>query len=321
MGGNKGADAAGHSGSSAALNDFGDRFGPVLVKELRQGLRARRFVGPFLLVQFVAIIAVLGEAAVVEIETGAAVFGIGSGLLMQIIGLALGLLMPLTGFAALRPELDRSRNVELLLLANLSRWQIALGKWLVMSSLAGLILVSLLPYLLARHFIGGIDLVWSLSFVGGIWLLNLTMNAAVVGASGFSNVIARLVVLGITAGSGLITMTTVMIPLLTSSISTFSDYSLLEMALHGALSLIVAALYCAFGLQIARAKLRLFENPVDPPASGLLIAMMIFTPLLVGIFSVAGAYAPPVICLLLLGAVLAIDRGPGKKYQPGYAQP
>ena len=132
-------------------DDFGDRLGPVVVKELRQGLRARRFVGPFLLIHLVAVFAVMTEAATGAV--GASI--VGTGLLVSILGLMLCVAMPLSGFGALQPELHPGRNIELLLLANLSRWQIVIGKWLVMTSLAGLILVSLLPYLLIRHYIGG----------------------------------------------------------------------------------------------------------------------------------------------------------------------
>ncbi len=34
-----------------------------------------------------------------------------------------------------------------------------------------------------------------------------------------------------------------------------------------------------------RKRLRLYENPMDPPPSGLLIAMMLFAPLVVAMFS------------------------------------
>lgn len=309
--------------AAASLDDFGDRLGPVVVKELRQGLRARQFVGPFLLIHVVAVFAVLVEA--VAGSAGGSV--VGSGMLMSIITLVLCVFMPLYGFGALQPELNPGRNIELLLLANLSRWQIVIGKWLVMTSLAGLILISLLPYLLMRHYIGGVDLVANLSYVGAVAAVNVTMNAAVIGASGFTNYIGRLMVLGITAGSYLISQSMCLAAVFESSGLPGDDTSLLGLLAGAVVGLIVVAVYCAFGLQLGRARLRLFENPIDPPASGLLIAMMLFTPLLVGMFTFAtkgiGGIGGPIICLLLLAALLAIDRGPGKKEgkELKYAQP
>jgi hypothetical protein len=301
-------------------DDFGDRLGPVVVKELRQGLRARRFVGPFLLIHLVAVFAVMTEAAAGSV--GASI--VGSGMLVTVLGLMLCVAMPMSGFGALQPELHPGRNIELLLMANLSRWQIVIGKWLVMCSLAGLILVSLLPYLLIRHYIGGIDIVQSLRIVGGVALINVTMNAAVIGASGFSNYIGRLMVLAITVGSFWISAAVCLSVGFTSSSSLLASSSLTAGLLSGVISVLVAAVYCAYGLQLGRARLRLFENPIDPPASGLLIAMLLFTPLMIGMFSVAtGGIGGPVLCLLLFAALLAIDRGPGKKGGTGikYAQP
>ncbi len=304
------------------LQDFGDRFGPMLVKEFRQGLRAKMFVGPFLLIQVVAVLAVLGEAlaAGIDGESGSG-FGFAGGMLPWVIGLMLGAVMPLTGFSALQPELQGGRNIELLLLANLSRWQIVVGKWLVMNSLAALVLVSLLPYLLSRYFIGGVNLVESVSFIITIGTVNVVMNAAVIGVSGFSNIIARLVVLGITVGSYFVCSMISVLPLARSASVVFDENSMAAVAQLFVLSVAVDGLFCVFGLQLGRAKIRLFENPIDPPPSGLLVAMMLFTPLVLGVFTVAGILAVPIVCLLLTGAVLAIDRGPGKKSAPAYAQP
>lgn len=302
--------------------DFGDRFGPMLVKEFRQGLRAKMFVGPFLLIQMLAVMVVLGEALVAGIDSGSDL-GFAGGMLNWVVAVMLGAVMPLTGFSALQPELRGGRNIELLLLANLSRWQIVVGKWLVMNSLAALVLISLLPYLLSRYFIGGVDLVENVSFIITIGTVNVVMNAAVIGASGFSNIIARLVVLGITVGSYAICSVISVLPLARSSSVAFNANSMSAVAQLFCLSVAVDGLFCALGLQVGRAKIRLFENPIDPPASGLLIAMMLFTPLVLGVFTVAGILAVPIVCVLLTGAVLAIDRGPGRgrKSASAYAQP
>lgn len=313
------------------LDDFGDRLGPMVVKELRQGLRARRFVGPFLLIQLLAVFSVLSESAVADLSAGGGASGLapgnglGDGLLVLVVSLVVGIVMPLTGFGALRPELEGGRNVELLLLANVSRWQIVLGKWLVMCSLASLILVSVLPYMLARHFIGGVNIVYSLTFLVGLGMTNAALNGVVIGASGFGNYIGRLLVLGIGAISFMVTTSMCMAMWLGNAVMKGggpSEGSIGLMLISTGFSFIPSLLYCLYGLQIGRSRLRLFEDPTEPPASGLIIAMMLFTPLLVGMFAaptagIGGVVAAAVLVLL----TLVIDRGPGKKQTVRYAQP
>ena len=41
------------------MNDFADWFSPILVKELRQGMRSRAFMGIFLAIQVFMIVCVL----------------------------------------------------------------------------------------------------------------------------------------------------------------------------------------------------------------------------------------------------------------------
>ena len=247
------------------------------------------------------------------------------GLLVFVISLVVGIIMPLTGFGALRPELESGRNVELLLLANVSRWQIVVGKWLTMSSLAWLILISLVPYMLARHFIGGINIVFSLTFLAGLALSNAALNGIVIGASGFGNYIGRLAVLVIGGVSFSITASMCAGIWLASGITGSGgppEDSIVVMLITTGFSLVPSVLYCLYGLQIGRSRLRLFEDPTEPPASGLIIAMMLFTPLLVGMFAAPTAGIGGVVAAVVLTVLtLVIDRGPGKKQTVRYAQP
>ena len=304
----------------------------MVVKELRQGLRARRFIGPFLLIQLLAVFAVLSETAVADLSAGGGRSGAGplnggfsDGLLVFVISLVVGVVMPLTGFGALRPELERGRNVELLLLANVSRWQIVVGKWLVMCALAWLILISLVPYMLARHFIGGVNIVYSLTFLAGLAMGNAALNGVIIGASGFGNYIGRIVVLVI--GGISYSVTASMCSAMWIARGALRgrgapDDSIGTMLISTAFSFVPSVLYSLYGLQIGRSRLRLFEDPTEPPASGLIIAMMLFTPLLVGMFAVPTAGIGGVVAAaVLVFLTLVIDRGPGKKHTVRYAQP
>ncbi|MCB1232758.1 MAG: hypothetical protein KDN19_21110, partial [Verrucomicrobiae bacterium] len=150
-----------------ACTPLPDSLGPVFAKELRQGLRAQRFVTPFVAIQIFAIAAIGLELGLTSLFQGSDndVFG---NLVMTVIIIGVGVVMPLTNIAALRPELNDGRNVELLLMSNLNRWQIVRGKWLVGFTLSGLVLISMIPYLLTRYFVGGVDLVDTLLIVIGL---------------------------------------------------------------------------------------------------------------------------------------------------------
>lgn len=302
-----------------------DSFSPVFVKELRQGLRAHRFVMPFVIAQVMAIVAVGTELGIAASDHNA---GSGDfteflgGVLYMVLWLIIGVVMPLTNLGSLRSELGGGRNVELLLMSNLSRWQVVRGKWLVGFALSGLMLISLLPYLLTRYFAGGVDLLDNFRQVFMVFLLNGVLTALAIGASGFGNLIGRCLLLGIGVLSFSGTMTGAgwqVLEKMGSATGMSEAWILIAYILVG---LLVSALYVAFGLQLGRSRLRLFENPIDPPPSGLVIALMIFTPIVVGITTVAtsgnGGWVA-VIGLLIIA--LMIDRGPGKDAAISYAQP
>jgi len=302
-----------------------DVFSPVFVKELRQGLRARRFVMPFVLAQVMAIIAVgteLGFAAAANATIGSDFTDLLGFVLYGVLWLIIGIIMPLTNIGALRPELSGGRNVELLLMSNLSRWEIVRGKWLVGFALSCLMLVSLIPYLLTRYFVGGVDLIENLTQIFLVFIANGVLTALAIGASGFGNLIGRILLIGIgvLSFSGTLSATSFIVFERMTSATGASE--LITLVIFVLVALASSALYVSYGLQLGRSRLRLFENPIDPPPSGLVIALMIFTPIVVGITSVAtiglGGWVA-VVGLLVLS--LLIDRGPGKDQAATYAQP
>lgn len=300
-----------------------DFFSPVFAKELRQGLRAQRFVTPFVAIHLFAIIAIGTELGLSATFIGSNDAGIFGSLVLIVMILGVGVIMPLTNIAALRPELNDGRNVELLLMSNLDRWQIVRGKWLVGFSLCGLVLVSMVPYLLTRYFVGGVDLVDTLMLVVSLLFASAALTAIAIGASGFKNLLGRFFLTGMSVCSAFATAAAAvwrfddMVGKATGSDAIFPGLLyVISLAL-------TAALYIAYGLQLGRARLRLFESPLDPPASGLIIALIIFTPIVVGITAGASlGYGGAVAVAALLVLALMIDRGPGKNSeQARYLQP
>ncbi|MEM7386278.1 MAG: hypothetical protein AAF514_15150, partial [Verrucomicrobiota bacterium] len=128
--------------SEIALNkeDFPEFLDPMTIKELRQGLRARLFVVPFVAVHLVVLVALIFEylIATESVRTGTAVTSFDDfvqyGLFWTVVGLVLLVVTPLGGIASVRQELD-GRNQELLLLTRLTRWKLVLGKWMVLNGI------------------------------------------------------------------------------------------------------------------------------------------------------------------------------------------
>lgn len=319
------AASADDSAQFAPPTPMPDFFSPVFVKELRQGLRARRFIMPFVIAQIMAIIAVgteLGFASTSNVTVGSDFTDFLGFVLYGVLWLIIGVIMPLTNIGSLRPELSGGRNVELLLMSNLSRWEVVRGKWLVGFVLSCLMLVSLVPYLLTRYFVGGVDLIDNLSQIFLVFIANAVLTALAIGASGFGNLIGRILLIGIGVLSFAGTLSASSFIVFDKMSSATGSSEIIPLALFVLIALASSALYVSYGLQLARSRLRLFENPIDPPPSGLVIALMIFTPIVVGITSVAtvglGGWVA-VIGLLVLS--LMIDRGPGKDQAATYAQP
>ena len=301
--------------AAATLTDFPDKLGPVFVRDLRQGLRTQVFVWAFIIVQASALVTLLLDWGVIEgIGLASAGIALPSVFILSMSTL-FSLVLPLTLFGSLQGELGRGRNIELLLCSQLSRWQIVRGKFLVACSLSGLLLVSLLPFIFIRYFIGGVELLENLSEVFSMFVSNATMNAIVIGASGYASYIGRGTVILFASIAHAITVAT--LPAVIGFRGAFPDPAIAYLAAAaGSIPFIL------LGLQLGRSRLRIFENPVDPPSSGIILFLIFCTPLLHGIAIAAGGVAGSVTFLVLIASVaLLMDRGPGKRKQLKGAQP
>lgn len=299
--------------------------GPVSIKELRQGLRANRFVIPFVTLQVFSVLAVAAEFAATSVGDGSGGGGNvdSMNLLAWVIYCAFAVVMPLTMIGSLQSELSSGRNIELLLMSNLDRWQIVRGKWIVNCLLSGLMMLSVIPYMLTRFFIGGVSLPETLLTIYALVLLNGTVSALAIGVSGFRNYVGRIVLFGISAGACAIVSSILVFPsdLLEDPVDNI--WQLLSVIFY---LLAPATLYVLYGLQLGRARLRLFENPYDPPASGLIIALIIFSPIIVGMMTgISFAFdglGGVVATFGLAVMALFIDRGSASNDKDGqYLQP
>ncbi len=181
------------------LRDFSDRLSPMLVKELRQGLRAKSFVAVFLILQGILALLMLTFIAATRDpgDAGVAV----SRIVFLFYGLALIVIQPMRGIGALHREID-ANTLELMVLTRLSAWRIVLGKWVSIVAQSALLFAAVLPYLVLRYWFGEMNLFGELHLLAFILLVSAALTATVIGISAIPSVLIRglLPLLGLASG-------------------------------------------------------------------------------------------------------------------------
>lgn len=298
-------------------NDLPDRFGPMLVKEMRQNMRRGSFVIPFLVLHALAIAAV-----VLEFQTGAQdryseLIGMlnipmlfNSGPLWIAITIICGVIMPLGGLVLMGQELDEG-NHELLLLTKLTRWKVVRGKFFSLWSLSVLTLFSLLPYVIVRYQIGGVELTRDLACTFSVLGLSAMMSAGAIGASSFRGLGARIAAMLLFIASATISTLVAVgfCGVQTSSAGVFWHLNAL------------AATWCftLMGLALARSRLRLVVHAYEVKPSFMVVGLLIFTPFVVAMTTaVTGGFAGMV---GLIGMALVAVYADATPKAPAWVKP
>jgi hypothetical protein len=172
------------SDTGSGLVDFSDVIGPMVVKELRQGLRTRAFTWAFLFVQGFLLLFMMSGFS--ESSDGRDTAGSFWGLLQ----FALLIVMPFRGLNALNSEV-RLNTMELITLTRMSAWRITYGKWLALVSQSLLLAVAVLPYIVLRYFFGGMNVLAELVTLAVVLGLSALLTALMVGLSVVSNFLIR----------------------------------------------------------------------------------------------------------------------------------
>jgi len=167
------------------LTDFKDWISPMIVKELRQGTRTRIFSFAFILLLSALIIVMLTSLMSTRPNTAGATGGF-----WFCVVVAFLMVMPLRGFGAISNEM-KMQTLDMVLLTRLSASKIIYGKWAALFSQTLLVASALLPFVVIRYFLGGIDFVNEI-----IWLVLLvissgTLTALTVGLSAQSSHLLR----------------------------------------------------------------------------------------------------------------------------------
>ena len=176
------------------LSDFPDKLSPMLVKELRQGMRARGFTMLFLSFQVMLAVILLSASAV---SAGDSAGTFASGVIFTIFTITALIIQPMRGANALSVEIT-GNTIEMMVLTRLSAWRIVFGKWIAIVSQTALIAITIIPYLILRYFFGGMILLGEMVFLTLIFLTSMALTAVMVGLSGNTTKIFRVLpVIGI----------------------------------------------------------------------------------------------------------------------------
>lgn len=173
------------------LRDFGDHLSPMVVKELRHGLRTRMFTAVLTVFQFGMIMIVGSGALGVEAETISALFW----------GFSLAALLgalPLRGFGTLSSELSGG-TLDMLTLTSISSLRIVFGKWSALFCQSLLLAVSLLPYMVVRYYFGGVEIVQE-----GVALLFAVLASGIATAAYVAFSSQRSIILRLFLGAGVL---------------------------------------------------------------------------------------------------------------------
>ena len=169
------------------IDDFSDKLSPMLVKELRQGLRAKTFVILFLALQGLLTFVLL-------IAMGASSSADGGGVVSSVIfffySLAVLVVQPLRGIGTLHNEI-RGSTIDLMVLTRMGTWRIVLGKWVAIVSQSALLLAAIVPYLILRYFFGRMELFAELLLMGLVFLGSAVFTAVTVGLSALPSILVR----------------------------------------------------------------------------------------------------------------------------------
>lgn len=178
-------------------SDFADWLSPILVKELRQGMSARAFITSFLLLQglmlLVVITGLLISAHHEDISGTNAFF-------WMMVGVPVLLIMPFAGLVTVSREI-KANTLELIFLTHLSARRIIVGKWLALVSQITLLVCAVLPYVVLRYFLGGVNVGTELLTLGWMLLGSALLTGVAVGISPYQSRVARVfLTLGVVFG-------------------------------------------------------------------------------------------------------------------------
>jgi ABC-type transport system involved in multi-copper enzyme maturation permease subunit len=186
---------AASANAARTRHDFPGWLPPMLVKELRQGLRQRGFVGGLIAAQAVLVILFISGFAT-EVGDGSGARRMIDGIFWSTLFATLLIMAPLRALGALSTEMD-ARTMDLLLLTRLDAWRIVWGKWVSLMTQTLLLVVALLPYAVVRYFFGSVNIAQDLVTIAAMVAAGGVCTGVGLWASGMNRIIRYLIVVGV----------------------------------------------------------------------------------------------------------------------------
>ena len=161
-------------------HDFSDWLSPMLVKELRQGMRSKALITSLFLLQSLLILnAIVGLGAAAKDDlTGTTV------LFWVIIGLPLLVILPSSALGGIGNEI-KANTLDLVFLTRLTARRIVLGKWIAILAQSALLALTALPYIALRYYLGGVNITADLTTAGLIIVASAMISALTVALSSY----------------------------------------------------------------------------------------------------------------------------------------
>jgi len=164
-----------------------DWMNPIVVKELRQGLKSRAFTGSFLALQGLMLFSMI-MYMLVGSNRNDTMFA--NGFFWFMLGILLVAIIPFRAFQAIHEE-QKNNTLEMIFLTRMSSWNIAFGKWLALVVQLLLMVTAVLPYLVMRYFLGAINIADDVMILGMLVIVAMLLTAAGVGFSGWKSKLLR----------------------------------------------------------------------------------------------------------------------------------
>ncbi|HEY5894016.1 MAG TPA: hypothetical protein VIT91_12365 [Chthoniobacterales bacterium] len=177
--------------SASVTQDFADWLSPMLVKELRQGMRSKVLTTSLFLLQGLLICNVIAGFGSGGSEVNLRVT---NGFFWSILALPLLLILPGSALGSLGNEI-KANTLELIFLTRLTSRRIVLGKWIAVMAQAALLAVTVLPYVALRYYMGGVNVTRDLLTVGLMLGLSAMLTAITVALSAFQSKLLRVFII------------------------------------------------------------------------------------------------------------------------------
>ncbi len=264
-------------------NDLPEGFDPMTAKELRQSMRRGSFVLPFLGIQVLALVAMLAEFQSGHAAGASEYAGMlnlwllaSSGPFWMVVAVVCMILMPMGGMVLMGQELEDG-NHELLVLTKLGRWKIVWGKFVTLWGLSVVTFVSLLPYVVVRYLVGGIEWWHEAACAATVLGFSAMIGAGAIGASAFRGIGARVAVMTLyltSMAAGCVA------PLIGSAMVTGGCGIFYHLT-----ALAAVACYTITGLALACSRLRVAVMAYEVKPGTMIIGMLVFAPFAIGMIT------------------------------------